>query len=98
MFKTSSTPSPADARQAEHIGQVKTWVRELLALSPDTTVMVTELRCSEPGCPPKETVIAVLRGPGDTRQRKAPRAVSELTRDDVAKLCSELSAEVGSAP
>jgi hypothetical protein len=91
MFKVSNSPSPEDARQTEAIGHVKTLVRESLGLSPDTSVMVTELRCTEVGCPPKETVIAVLRGPGDTRQRKLPRAVTELTREDVTALCVELS-------
>lgn len=33
---------------------VKRWVRELFIVSDDATVMVTELRCSEPGCPPLE--------------------------------------------
>src|ERR1700728_1744954 len=90
MFKNSTTPSAADALQAQHVGQVKTWVRELLALPDETPVMVTELRCTEVGCPPKETVVAVLHGPGDTRQEKLPRGVAELTRKDVAAMCERI--------
>jgi hypothetical protein len=41
-------------------GNVKRWVRELFMPSDEATVMVTELHCSEPGCPPLETVIATL--------------------------------------
>jgi hypothetical protein len=91
MFKSSSEPSPADAGHSEHVARLKTWVRESLALPPEISVMVTELRCTEPGCPPKETVIAVLRGPGDTLQGKVPCGVADLTRSDVERLSAELS-------
>jgi hypothetical protein len=90
MFKNSTTPSEADMLQTQRISQVKAWVRELLALPDETPVMVTELRCAEVGCPPRETVVAVLRGPGDTRQEKLPRGVDELTREDVAALCERI--------
>jgi hypothetical protein len=66
--------------------EIKAWVIEALALSEDTTVMVTELACKEPGCPPIETVIAVLRGPGDTTQFKSHRAAVELDKDTVVTL------------
>jgi len=48
--------------------RIKSWVRETWSLSGEVTVMVTELECREPGCPPIETVIALLEGPGKTRQ------------------------------
>ncbi|MBM3796444.1 MAG: hypothetical protein FJW31_20820 [Acidobacteria bacterium] len=71
--------------------QVKTWVRERLALSEDAVVMVTELRCTEPGCPPLETVIAVLDGPGSKRQFKLHKGVAEVTPEDVAALDDRVS-------
>ncbi|MYT30401.1 hypothetical protein GTY73_16585 [Streptomyces sp. SID8354] len=40
--------------------EVKEAVRALLGLDDDTAVVVRELACTEPGCPPLETVIAVL--------------------------------------
>ena len=48
--------------------RIKSWVRETWSLSGEVTVMVTELECREPGSPPIETVIAILEGPGKTRQ------------------------------
>jgi hypothetical protein len=66
--------------------RIKDWARELFALDESATVMVTELACSEPGCPPVETVIAVLRGPGDTRSYKVHRPAADVTREDVARL------------
>ena len=69
--------------------QIKGWARELLAPGESATILVTELTCTEPGCPPVETVIAVLRGPGDTRQFKVHRPSAEVTRDDVASLARD---------
>ena len=79
-----------DPRRTEKMRQVKDWVREQLSLPPEVSVMVTELRCTEPGCPPTETVIAVLWGPGNTRQQKIPRAVVEVSSEEVAAVCPAL--------
>jgi hypothetical protein len=48
--------------------------------------MVTELECREPGCPPIETVIALLEGPGKTTQFKIHKMAGDVTRSDVAQL------------
>jgi hypothetical protein len=88
--KTSS-----DAGKASKAREVRGWVYELLGVPEDATVMVTELACSEPGCPPVETVVAILGEGGRTSRAKIARPLSEVARDDVAKL--ELRVE-GSAP
>jgi hypothetical protein len=71
---------------AEPSARVKRWVRELLTADADVTVLVTELQCTEPGCPPLETVIAILRDAAPARQYKLHRAVADVTREDVAAL------------
>ncbi len=53
--------------------------------------MVAELECHEEGCPPVETVIAVLEGPGQTRQWKLHQPIESVTRDDVAGLAKNAS-------
>jgi hypothetical protein len=75
-------PKPSSAK----IAQVKQWVQERFTLAEDAIVMVTELRCTEPGCPPLETVIAVLDGPGSRRQYKLHKGVSSVTPEDIASL------------
>ena len=70
----------------ESAKRIKGWTREILALPESATVMVTELSCSEPGCPPVETVIAVLRGPGASEKYKVHRPAADVTRDEVARL------------
>jgi hypothetical protein len=44
----------------KRIAEVKEWAAEVFRLGADVAVMVTELRCTEPCCPPLETVIAIL--------------------------------------
>jgi hypothetical protein len=80
LFGTQPRPDPAQ------LAAIKVWVAETLALSDDVTVMVTELRCSEPGCPPVETVIALLRPGMPPEQRKLDKAIAELTADDIRSL------------
>jgi len=73
---------PRPGGDTRRVAAIKGWVRDALALGDDATVLVTELRCSEPGCPPLETVIAVM-GPGATRQHKLPKAMAAVTPEDV---------------
>ena len=72
-----------DPDQADRI---KSWSRSAWALSEETTVMVTELECREPGCPPIETVIALLEGPGKTTQFKIHKTDGDVTQRDVEEL------------
>ena len=37
---------------------VREWVRERFKLSDDAAIMVSEVACNLPGCPPLETVVA----------------------------------------
>lgn len=48
--------------------------------------MVTELRCAEPGCPPIETVIAILGAPGGRRQFRIHQEVADVTLEDIAAI------------
>lgn len=62
---------------------VKTWVRHHLGPNDDATVMVAELACREPGCPPTETVISILE-PGATRSVHFHKPINEITEPDIA--------------
>ncbi len=85
MFRTAGAASAGGAVTARRI---KDWVRELLALGDDVTILVSELSCSEPGCPPVETVIAVFRGRDDTTKYTIHRPSAEVTREQVAAVLS----------
>lgn len=61
---------------------IKLWTREILLLPEETVVSVNELACHVPGCPPKETVVLVMRTEG-TDQVSMHKAMQEITREDL---------------
>jgi hypothetical protein len=71
---------------ADQADRIKAWTRGVFHLSDETTVMVTELDCREPGCPPIETVIALLKGPGNTQQYKIHKTANEIGLPDIEEL------------
>lgn len=80
---------PKRVLQQDQVDRIKSWTREIWSLSDDITIMVTELECREPGCPPIETVIAVLEGPGLTKQYKIHKTTDGVGRHDVELLANE---------
>jgi hypothetical protein len=73
-------------RQSPPTLMLKQTVRRLLFLDDDTGVVVRQLACTEPGCPPLETVIAVLPGDGPARRWTMHRPVEQVTEDDLRVL------------
>ena len=67
---------------------VKRWAAEAFQLTEDTTIMVTELRCTEAGCPPLEMLIAFFHPQAGTRQHQVHKALCDITRDDVLTLAT----------
>jgi hypothetical protein len=43
--------------QLQALARIRAWTRERFALDADTPLLVTEVACSQPGCPPLETVV-----------------------------------------
>ncbi len=78
--------------------QVKNWVQDTLQIEDDISLLVTELRCSEVGCPPIETVIALLKPAHPTYQYKIHKPVAEITLEDITALAAPKSAETHSGP
>jgi hypothetical protein len=74
-----------DTGKSQKVREIKAWTADILRLDEDVGLMVSELQCTEPGCPPIETVIAVLRPNGEKTQFKIHLALSEVTREDVAQ-------------
>jgi len=87
-------PTPRTGASS-NCGNVKRWVRDLFVLADEATVMVTELRCSEAGCPPLETVIAILSVDGN-RQYKMHKPMAEVTQDDLRGLAAHAEPSNGS--
>ncbi len=65
----------------EKIQQLKAWVYQILAVDPETLISISQLTCREPGCPPIETVIAVMTHP--VQQYKIHKAVDDIHEADL---------------
>ena len=78
-----------DPLQDAALARVETIARERFRLQPADTMMVTELACAVPGCPPLETVIVFwpAAGPGpDTPLRhhcKVFKPVQQVDANDL---------------
>ncbi|MFO0954303.1 MAG: hypothetical protein U0835_24730 [Isosphaeraceae bacterium] len=80
LFEAAPRPDPA------HVARIKGWVAEALRLPEGAAVMVTQLQCREPGCPPLETVIAILDGSATNRKKTLHKAAADVSREDVDRL------------
>jgi hypothetical protein len=62
--------------------RVRAWTRERFALPADAVVMVAEVSCAVPGCPPIDTMVAFWTE--DTRHHfKVFKPVEEVAADDL---------------
>jgi hypothetical protein len=65
------------------IDRVRDWTRERFRLPDDAAILVTEVTCALPGCPPLETVV-VFWTESDTRHHfKVFKPVAEVVEDDL---------------
>jgi len=65
--------------------RLKEWARELWGLPDDAALVVLELACREPGCPPVETVVATLEAAGERRSVKLHGAAGGITREELVR-------------
>lgn len=79
MFK----PFQKSAPEASSVARIQAWTRERFDLGADSVVMVADVRCQVPGCPPVETVVAFW-DQSDTRYRfKVFKPVADVDIDDI---------------
>ena len=72
-----------DERRSAASRALKATARTLFEAGEDDAVVVNELQCTEPGCPPIETVVALLRAWSEPRQVKVHKPAVEVTEDDL---------------
>jgi nitrate reductase delta subunit len=68
------------------VERVAGWVRERFSLPPGSAVLVSELACAVPGCPPLETVLAFWTGdPAAPRRHhyKVFKPLAQVLQDDL---------------
>ena len=67
--------------QLAALDRVREWTRERFALAEDVTILVSEVACMLPGCPPLETVIVFWDGA--RHHFKVFKPVAEVEHDDL---------------
>jgi nitrate reductase molybdenum cofactor assembly chaperone NarJ/NarW len=65
--------------------RVRTWAREHFNIPENDTIMVSELPCSDPGCPPVETHLVFWKQ-GGRHQFKVFKPLAEVVPDDLLGL------------
>ena len=76
-------PFRKSADQIEALDRVAVWTRARFGLAEADAVLVTEIACGLPGCPPIETVIAFWTAPDRRHQLKVFKPVAAVTEDDL---------------
>ena len=66
--------------------RIKELVRKRFGLDEAATLMVSELRCHEDGCPDVETVIAVMGSGRAKLTWKIAKPMAQVDADDIATL------------
>jgi hypothetical protein len=72
-----------DAAYSEALDRVRDWTRAHFALADDVTILVSEIACAVPGCPPLETVVAFWTAADRRHHFKVFKPVAEVVRDDL---------------
>jgi hypothetical protein len=72
--------SPA---HVEALERVRAWTRERFKLADALPVVVAEVACGLPGCPPIETVVAFWTEDDRRHQFKLFKPVEEVVQDDL---------------
>jgi hypothetical protein len=72
-----------DAAHVRALERVKVWTRESLALADEETILVSEVACARPGCPPLETVVTFWTGRAERHWFKVFKPVAEVVLDDL---------------
>jgi len=62
---------------------MREWTRAQFSLPEEGSVLVAEVACGLPGCPPIETVVAFWSDAGERHQFKIFKPVAEVVRDDL---------------
>ena len=76
----------AARQRPEHlaaIDRVKEWTRARFRLAEDAAVLVSEVACGLPGCPPLETVVAFWTGADQRHHFKLFKPVAEVVEADL---------------
>ena len=64
--------------------EIKQWIYQALQVDDEISISLSQLQCTEPGCPPIETVINVMTNP--VQQYKIHKSITEIEYADISLL------------
>jgi len=76
-------PSTQTSERILALGRVREWTRGRFTLPGEATILVSEMACSLPGCPPLETHVLFLTPDGKRHHFKVFKPVVEVITDDL---------------
>ena len=82
MFIGSSKPKT----DLTKVRKIKEALGENLSIQNNATITVTELTCLEEGCPPVETVVALLKAGSEPLQHKIHKPATEFKAADLTEI------------
>ena len=71
------------AAHYQALDRVKQWTRERFTLPAEAAILVAEIACAVPGCPPLETVVAFWTADATRHHFKLFKPVEEIVNDDL---------------
>lgn len=77
------SPIRKSPQQTKASDRIASCTRERFALGDAAVVMVAEIECKMPGCPPVETVVAFWGDDGTRYRFKVFKPVAEVLEDDL---------------
>jgi len=69
---------------SEKTKQIKQWIYQALQIDDEISISLSQLQCTEPGCPPIETVINIMTNP--VQQYKIHKSIAEIEYTDINSL------------
>jgi hypothetical protein len=72
-----------DPERSVALERVRAWTRARFALPEDAAILVVEVACSLPGCPPLETAVAFWTEGPTRHQFKLFKPIVEVVEDDL---------------
>ncbi|MDB5763371.1 MAG: nitrate reductase molybdenum cofactor assembly chaperone [Herminiimonas sp.] len=76
-------PAKKSPEHLEALDRVKEWTRERFKLPEEAVILVSEIVCSLPGCPPLETVVAFWTMDRTRHHFKLFKPALEVVNDDL---------------
>ena len=74
---------------SEQVEAIELWTRQILALTEDSVVSVSQFGCAKPTCPRNMTIILLMSQAAPTRKISIHKSIVDVFESDVRDACSD---------